>query len=100
MSKETTKETTAAAIKYAEIRKQTDEQKDAEQIDLDVEQAENQIDTDLHHAKTVVVNRKKDLANAIRSIPFNTASIINAKRQLAIAIKDVEDIKALKTELF
>ncbi len=87
-------------MKYAEIRKMTAEQKDAEEIALDVEQAENQINTDLQNAKSIVVRRKKELKNTLTSPNFNTASILNAKRQLALAQKDVEDITAMKAELF
>lgn len=87
-------------LKYADIRKLTNEQKDAEEIDLDVEQAENQISTDLQNAKSIVVRRKKEYQAAIRASTFNTANILNAQRQLLLAKKDVEDITAMKAELF
>lgn len=86
--------------KYADIRRLTAEQKDTEEVNLEIEQAENQINTDLHNAKTVVIRRKKELQLHLRAAQFNTATILNAKRQLALSEKDVEDIIAMKAELF
>ena len=95
MSKET-----KAPAKYIDFISQSKESIEKEQLDLENEAAENQLNHDLHSAKTKVSNAKKSVMQYKRAQPFNVANLIQAQRALALAEKDVAEISAIKSELF
>ena len=86
--------------KYIDLISQSKEAIEKETIELENEAALNQLNHDLHSAKTKVSNAKKSLLQHKRAQPFNVVNVIQAQRALALAEKDVADITAIKSELF
>jgi len=86
--------------KYIDLISQSKESIEKEQIELENEAAVNQLNHDLHSAKTRVSNAKKTVLQYKRAQPFNVANLIQANRALTLAEKDVADITAIKQELF
>jgi DNA topoisomerase IA len=86
--------------KYIDLISLSKEAVEKEQIQLDNEAALNQLNHDLHSAKTKVSNSKKAVLQHKRAQPFNVANLIQANRTLALAEKDVVEITAVRDELF
>jgi len=86
--------------KYIDLISLSKEAVEKEQIELENEAAVNQLNHDLHSAKTKVSNAKKQVLQYKRAQPFNVANLIQANRALALAEKDVTEITAIKAELF
>lgn len=88
------------STKYIDLISKLKEVIEKEQIELEVEAAENQIVHDLHQAKVKLSLKKKELNQVKAQQPFNTANVIRVARELKLIEKDIEDMTALKAELF
>lgn len=87
-------------LKWIDLQRQSKEEVDNEQLELDNEQALNRTNNDIHNAKTVVSDKKKALNAAKRSASFSATAILNAERELAVAEKNVEDLTRIKGQMF
>ena len=81
------------------LSKDEKEEKKAE-LALAVQRAALQVETDLLSAKTRLSQAQSMYSKALKSLPFNPALVINAKRSVADAEQDIKDLEAIKAELF
>ena len=81
------------------LSKDEKEEKRAE-IALQVQQAALQVESDLLAAKTRFNKAESAYNKAIKTLPFNPAAVINAKREIEEAKSIITDLEAIKAELF
>lgn len=81
------------------LSKDEKEEKKAE-LALAVQQAALQVETDLLAAKGRLGEATRMYSKFVKSLPFNPANVINAKRAVADAEQDIKDLEAIKAELF
>lgn len=87
-------------MKYIDLLKQTKEQREEKEYELENDAALNQLLFDIHHAKKTSFDKQKELNAAIVAKPFNPGNILRIQREIALSNKTIEDLNKLKSELF
>lgn len=85
--------------KLVEILGRDEKKVKADELNLNVDAAKLKVDGDIIAAKRRINELESAMNNTI-TVPFNPASYINAKREVAFAKEDLAELEALKTELF
>lgn len=87
----------ATGLKLKDIYSKDEKQIAKEQIELNVESAQLQVNTDIFAAKKRVNDLKRAYEKVVAITPFNPAAVINAKNDLEDAEKLMKDLEELKS---
>lgn len=85
--------------KLVEILGREDKEVKADELALNVDAAKLKVDGDIIAAKRYINELEKAMNNTVK-VPFDPATYINAKRELADAQADLKELETLRTELF
>lgn len=87
-------------LKYKDLIRQSQELKEDEEFQYQVEQAEQQLLSDISATKLSLSSAKKELSEAKRSFPFNSSNIIEAMQKVESYENGLSILYKLKAELF
>lgn len=87
----------AENTKLIDILSKDEKAEKAAELAIAVKRASLQVDTDLLSAQSRVADAESRYAKALKTLPFNPAAVINAKRDVADAKQDIKDLEELKS---
>ena len=87
-------------LKYKDLIRQSQQQQEEEQFQFQVEQAEQQLLSDISATKLSLSSAKKELSEAKRAYPFSSTNIINAMQKVEGLENGLAILENLKSELF
>lgn len=94
----TTKKT--ESLKYADLLGQSQSQKDAQELQFQVEESQQQLDADILSTKRNIASAKKNLLRVKSTYPLNSQNIVNAQIAVEEAEEGLKRLEALREELF
>ena len=97
---QTKQKVAAMELKYKDLIRQSQELQEEEQFQYQVEQAEQQLLSDISATKLSLSSAKKELSEAKRLFPFNSTNIINAMQKVEGFENGLKILNDLKSELF
>ena len=86
--------------KYLELITKDEKQVKTEEAAIRNQEGALQVDYAIIAASKKVNDCNNYVANSMKAVPFDPVAVIDAKRDLEEATQDLNDLKALKEELF
>lgn len=87
-------------LTYREMITQSEEDKKRENLDLDVEAGALSMATSIHECNKRIVAARQNVTLTRRAIPLTPDAIIEAQNDLALHLRELEQLETLKKELF
>jgi hypothetical protein len=91
---------TQAPSKYAELLAQSKDQRDAQEQSIQVEEAAQDLESAITNQKRGILQVTRKVQDAKTKFPLDLKSIIEAQTELRDLQRGMEDLTALKAELF
>lgn len=95
-----TKEQKTILLKYAERLQKSSEEKESEEIQHRIEDAELQLKSDILATRRAISPARKKLENAKGRFPFDSAFILEQKSELKSLEEGLKELEELQKELF
>lgn len=95
-----TQQATEAPLKYAQLLAQSKDQKDEAERQLNVEEAQQDLDSAILNQKRSISGATRRLAEIKGRFPLDIDGIADAKQELRDLQAGLDDLNALKVELF
>lgn len=76
------------------------ESREAQELEFQVEEAQQQLDADLLATRRDLKTAKQRLEQAKSAAPFSSGDILRAKKEVSSLEQGVKELEALKAELF
>jgi len=86
--------------KYLDLIKQSEQEVELETLQHDNDAAAIQMDRDILSAKQTITEKSKELSALKKARPFNSVNVLVAQRQVKKAKEDLEELTAMKAEMF
>ena len=88
------------ALKYKDLLQQSQQEKDAQQVEFQVEEALQQLQADVLATKRSLASSKQVLLAAKSARPFDSQAVINAQLQIEGLEDGLRRLNGLLEELF
>ena len=98
MKKET--QLVAQQLKYRDLLQQSQKEKDEQQVEFQVEEAQQQLQADVLATKRSLASSKQVLQAAKSARPFDSQAVINAQLQIEGLEDGLNRLNGLLAELF
>jgi len=86
----------AETVKLIDILSKDEKEEKKAELAIAVQRASLQVATDELTAKSRLADANNRYNKALKSLPFNPAAVINAKRDIVDAQQDIKDLEELK----